>query len=50
MQYEEEGKKQKNLLFGGRLGTYKYLNMDEAILSALETFADRIKPRRGKHQ
>ncbi len=28
--------KQKNVLFGGRLGQYKYYDMDKVILAALE--------------
>lgn len=34
--YKNEVAKIPNLYIGGRLGYYKYLNMDEAILSALE--------------
>ncbi|MCY7341066.1 MAG: UDP-galactopyranose mutase [Pseudonocardia sp.] len=33
-----------NVLFGGRLGTYKYLDMHMAIGSALTTFDNRIAP------
>ena len=33
-----------NVLFGGRLGTYKYLDMHMAIGSALTMFANRIAP------
>lgn len=33
--YHKEALKLKNVYFGGRLGQYKYYNMDEAILSAL---------------
>jgi UDP-galactopyranose mutase len=33
-----------NLLFGGRLGTYKYLDMHMAIGSALTMFDNRIAP------
>ena len=33
--YLNEAKKHKNLYFTGRLGTYKYYNMDEAILAAI---------------
>ena len=33
-----------NVLFGGRLGTYKYLDMHMAIGSALTMFDNRIAP------
>jgi UDP-galactopyranose mutase len=33
-----------NVLFGGRLGTYKYLDMHMAIGSALTMFENRLKP------
>ena len=33
-----------NVLFGGRLGTYKYLDMHMAIGSALTMFENRIAP------
>jgi len=36
--YSEEAEKCKNVVFGGRLGGYKYLNMDQVIGMALETF------------
>ena len=32
------------MLFGGRLGTYKYLDMHMAIGSALTMFDNRIAP------
>jgi len=35
---------QKRVLFGGRLGTYKYLDMHMAIGSALTMFDNRIRP------
>lgn len=34
--YEELAEKQKNVIFGGRLGEYKYYDMDKVIASALE--------------
>ena len=34
--YLELAKKEKNVIFGGRLGTYKYLDMDDVIAMALE--------------
>ena len=35
-QYEELSKNEKNVLFGGRLGQYKYYDMDKVIAAALE--------------
>jgi UDP-galactopyranose mutase len=32
----------KNILFLGRLGEYKYLNMDQAVKNALDLFKDKI--------
>lgn len=34
--------KQKNVLFGGRLGQYKYYDMDKVIAAALEMAADEV--------
>lgn len=34
--YEALAQKQKNVLFGGRLGQYKYYDMDKVIMAALE--------------
>ncbi len=34
--YEELAQKEKNLIFGGRLGLYKYYDMDKCIEKALE--------------
>ena len=36
--------KQHNVLFGGRLGTYKYLDMHMAIGSALSMFDNKVAP------
>jgi UDP-galactopyranose mutase len=36
--------REKNVLFGGRLGTYKYLDMHMAIGSALSMFDNKIAP------
>ncbi|MFD9892027.1 UDP-galactopyranose mutase [Amycolatopsis sp. NPDC059027] len=36
--------REKNILFGGRLGTYKYLDMHMAIGSALSMFDNKIAP------
>ena len=35
-QYKELAKKEDNIIFGGRLGEYKYYDMDAVIASALE--------------
>ena len=38
-QYEAMAAKEKNVLFGGRLGQYKYYDMDKVIEKALEMVA-----------
>ena len=35
-QYKELAKEEKNVIFGGRLGHYKYYDMDKVIIAALE--------------
>ena len=35
--YLSLSQKEKNVIFGGRLGTYKYYDMDKVVFSALET-------------
>jgi UDP-galactopyranose mutase len=42
--YRELAKKEPMVLFGGRLGTYKYLDMHMAIGSALSMFDNKLKP------
>jgi UDP-galactopyranose mutase len=42
--YRDLAKDEKAVLFGGRLGTYKYLDMHMAIGSALSLFDNKIKP------
>ncbi|WP_433874337.1 UDP-galactopyranose mutase [Sinomonas atrocyanea] len=42
--YRDLAKSEKDVLFGGRLGTYKYLDMHMAIGSALSMFENKIKP------
>ncbi len=39
--YKELAEKESNIIFGGRLGEYKYYNMDQTIASALE-LSERI--------
>jgi UDP-galactopyranose mutase len=45
LKYRELSKKSKNVIFGGRLGTYQYLDMHMAIGSALTCFENEIVPR-----
>ncbi len=40
--YEEEALKDNKVIFGGRLGQYKYYDMDKVILSALETVKEKL--------
>ena len=40
-QYAELAKKERNIIFGGRLAEYKYYDMDDVIKSALDC-ADRV--------
>lgn len=42
--YRDLAKAEDDVLFGGRLGTYKYLDMHMAIGSALSMYENRIKP------
>ncbi len=41
--YEEEMKKEKNVIFIGRLAEYRYYNMDGVVRRALYAFEDRIR-------
>jgi UDP-galactopyranose mutase len=41
--YEELAKKESNIYFGGRLGKYKYLDMDDTILDAFKMIEEVIK-------
>ncbi|MCO5996767.1 UDP-galactopyranose mutase [Actinoallomurus rhizosphaericola] len=43
--YRELARAEKDVLFGGRLGTYKYLDMHMAIASALTMYENRLRPR-----
>ena len=40
--YKELADKETNVIFGGRLGHYKYYDMDKVIASALETAAEEF--------
>jgi UDP-galactopyranose mutase len=44
LRYRELAKKEPMVLFGGRLGTYKYLDMHMAIGSALSMFDNKLRP------
>ena len=44
LKYRDLAKGEQNVLFGGRLGTYKYLDMHMAIGAALSMFDNRIRP------
>jgi UDP-galactopyranose mutase len=42
--YRELAGREAGVLFGGRLGSYKYLDMHMAIGSALSMFDNRLRP------
>lgn len=42
-QYKELAKKETNIIFGGRLGEYKYYDMDKVIESALKLIENELK-------
>jgi UDP-galactopyranose mutase len=44
LKYRELAKKEPMVLFGGRLGTYQYLDMHMAIGSALSMFENKLRP------
>jgi UDP-galactopyranose mutase len=44
LKYRDLAAAESDVLFGGRLGTYKYLDMHMAIGSALTMFENRIRP------
>jgi UDP-galactopyranose mutase len=43
--YRELARGEPEVIFGGRLGTYRYLDMHQAIGAALKTFTNQIVPR-----
>ncbi|MCI2958020.1 UDP-galactopyranose mutase [Agromyces atrinae] len=45
--YRELGKAEEGVFFGGRLGTYQYLDMHMAIGSALSMYENKLKPALG---
>ena len=42
IQYKAMAQMEKNVIFGGRLGEYKYFDMDQVILSALEKAEEEL--------
>jgi UDP-galactopyranose mutase len=42
--YRDAAEKETNVIFGGRLGSYQYLDMHMAIASALTTFENEVRP------
>jgi UDP-galactopyranose mutase len=44
LSYREMADRERGVLFGGRLGTYQYLDMHMAIGSALSMFDNRLRP------
>ena len=44
LRYRDLAKKEPMVLFGGRLGTYKYLDMHMAIGSALSMYENKLRP------
>ena len=44
LKYRDLASKEPMVLFGGRLGTYKYLDMHMAIGSALSMYENKLKP------
>jgi UDP-galactopyranose mutase len=42
--YAEEASKHPKLILGGRLGAYRYWDMDKAVANALHVFETRIRP------
>jgi UDP-galactopyranose mutase len=40
--YAELAKAEKNVLFGGRLGQYKYFDMDKTIRAALDMVKEEL--------
>ena len=44
LKYRAMAQRENGVLFGGRLGTYKYLDMHMAIASALNMYDNRLRP------
>jgi UDP-galactopyranose mutase len=43
--YKKMAAGEQNVIFGGRLGTYRYIDMHQAIGAALKTFELQVRPR-----
>ena len=41
--YQELARKEGNVIFGGRLGQYKYYDMDDTVEAALQCAKENIK-------
>jgi UDP-galactopyranose mutase len=48
--YRALAAREPNVIFGGRLGTYRYLDMHQAIGAALKVFSREISPRVREHR
>jgi UDP-galactopyranose mutase len=48
--YRDMAAREPGVIFGGRLGTYKYLDMHMAIGSALSVYDNRVRPFFTGHQ
>ena len=46
--YKEKAEAEKNILFGGRLGNYKYFDMDDTIKQAFNDFDKLMNEKNGK--
>ena len=46
--YKEKAEAEKNILFGGRLGNYKYFDMDDTIKQAFDDFNKLMNEKNGK--
>lgn len=44
-QYKKMAEIESNTIFGGRLGTYRYLDMHQAIASSLQTYSTTVRPK-----
>ena len=47
-QYRQAADAEAGVIFCGRLGSYRYCNMDEAIVGALDVYLHKIKPAEGR--
>jgi UDP-galactopyranose mutase len=45
LRYRAMARAERDVLFGGRLGTYRYLDMHMAVASALNMYDNRLRPR-----